>query len=291
MGSLMGKLIFALLLAAVSSLHANEDCIDCPSTLSGLANEQPTFTELEQIQESTCPVEKTDHVIIGDSQNGATWSTSYFGNFFQKCLAEQSESFVSYARGGSTPAHWVSHAGNDRIATLMRNNSTSGKQLVTSELPLCQKRLKEMIAGHQATKVTIFLGGNLTGSSEATVKSQFNSLLQQVAVNNIAPENCTLITPTYEMAVATHRAVANRTLENTKKIINGIKSAAQGKCKVIDGLEVMKNSSLFDASKNTLKRIGVEGTAGCLGANRNDNIHLCGEAAKEYANKVCQLLR
>jgi len=284
--------VFNLIVFLFSASSYAESEVRCRALEAEYSGNLSDFIELaESMQvEDECSVEPVDRIIIGDSQNGATWATSYFGNFFQRCLSQQNETFKSIARGGSTPMHWVNNSGNDRIDTIMRDKAHNHQLIKTSELPVCQRRLKEMIAAYQAKKVFIALGDNIMGSTSATAKVQFSKLLESVQANNIAPENCVILTPTYEMQTTTRRSVAIKTLENTKRIIEGIKSAAAGKCRVIDGTEVMAQSEFFIPSQKILKRINVTGTGGCTGANQNDNIHVCGKAAQDYANRVCDLL-
>ncbi|PIP90736.1 MAG: hypothetical protein COW01_13085 [Bdellovibrionales bacterium CG12_big_fil_rev_8_21_14_0_65_38_15] len=257
-----------------------EHCVD--AELNTLSSEN--LSNVENVAEaSSCEsLPKVDRVIIGDSQNGATWSKSYFGNFFQRCLSEHQESFVSYARGGSVPIHWVNNGGNDRINTIIRDRSHSHQEVKPQELLKCQKRLGSIVEAHKPKEVVIFLGDNLMGSSEAGAKSQFKQLLAQVGSSK-----CTMITPTYEMQVTSRRSVSAKNLENTQKIIRALKFAAAGKCRVIDSLELMKRSPYFDVHKKLLKRVKIEGLGGCTGASSNDNIHVCGGAAKDFADRVC----
>jgi hypothetical protein len=102
----------------------------------------------------------------------------------------------------------------------------------------------------------------------------------------IASQNCFFLTPTYEMQVATKRNVSKKYLANTQRINAAIKKAIADRCQVLDGLEIMKESPYFDG-KELLKRIQVEGKTGCAGAATNDNIHICGMAAKDLAERVC----
>jgi hypothetical protein len=37
-------------------------------------------------------------------------------------------------------------------------------------------------------------------------------------------------------------------------------------------------------------RVLIEGKAGCGGTAVNDNAHICGEAAKDFAQRVCELI-
>jgi hypothetical protein len=72
-------------------------------------------------------------------------------------------------------------------------------------------------------------------------------------------------------------------------VIHAIESEAGAHCRTINGLEIMKTSSLLKGE--VLSRVAVDGTSGCFGAAANDNIHYCGEAALELAEKVCDSLK
>jgi hypothetical protein len=87
------------------------------------------------------------------------------------------------------------------------------------------------------------------------------------------------------MGVSNHRNVPSKNKANTQKVIDAIRLEVGTSCKVVDGLKLMQESGLKVG--DTLKRVNVPGTLGCLGAASNDNIHLCGEAAQEFARKVC----
>jgi hypothetical protein len=84
------------------------------------------------------------------------------------------------------------------------------------------------------------------------------------------------MTPTYEMAVAANRNVPTRNLQASMKIHSLIESA-------------IKASPFFDG-KELLKRIPMDGKPGCSGAAENDNVHVCGEAAQDMAQRICERL-
>jgi len=97
------------------------------------------------------------------------------------------------------------------------------------------------------------------------------------------------VTPTFEMEVSTKRNVPSKNLANTKKVLDAVRSEVRDQCRILDGLDLMKNSSLLRGE--VLKRIAVEGTSGCFQAAANDNIHICGGAARELATHVCGEIR
>jgi hypothetical protein len=43
-------------------------------------------------------------LFLGDSQTGATWSKTYFGNYLQQCL---NGDFKIYGQGGSVVRTWM----------------------------------------------------------------------------------------------------------------------------------------------------------------------------------------
>lgn len=240
----------------------------------------PAFSNTE------CSGNPADLLILGDSQNGATWATAYFGNFFQGCLSKTPVRFVSYARGGTQPVHWIDSGALDRIDTVFRSSEDAGKNLGASKLPACKKRLKTLIEIHQPKKVLLFFGDNLLTARTETVRTQYRQMIGILKDAGIEGENCILVTPTYEMTVATKRNVPAKNLENTRKVTEAIRAETEGKCRIIDGLEVMRKSPLFEDDR--LRRVGVPGTSGCFGAASNDNTHYCGAAAKDFAEKVCE---
>ncbi len=142
-----------------------------------------------------------------------------------------------------------------------------------------------MISNHKPKKLVLFFGDNLLSSQNAEIRRQYGLLLQEIRAARIAAADCLLVTPTYEMEVSTRRNVPSKNLTNTRKVLAAIRAEVGDQCRIVDGLELMKESSLLRGE--TLSRVDVNGTSGCLGAAVNDNIHLCGEAAREFANRVC----
>jgi hypothetical protein len=88
------------------------------------------------------------------------------------------------------------------------------------------------------------------------------------------------------MEVKSKRNVSRKNLVNTSRISRIILNAIENKCQHLDGLDIMKDSSYFDG-KELLRRVPIVGKPGCSGAAENDNIHVCGEAAKDFAERVC----
>lgn len=234
-----------------------------------------------------------DLLVLGDSQTGATWSKSYFGNYLQKCLKEQmaeTGNFVVYARGATQPTHWINSSGLDKIETIQRDPDNNHKNIGNlDKVPLEKKRIGPMLQSLQPKKVLFFFGDNLMIESPALIETQFTNLLSYVKAQKIPKLDCFLLTPTYEMEVTDHRSIKGKTLENTNKVIAAITKAAGDSCQVINGLDVIKNSPYF-LKTNLVKRVPIVGDGGCTGGATNDNIHLCGEAAKYLAQAACNKL-
>lgn len=251
--------------------------------LTGLASAQ-----------TPCDTVPADLLVLGDSQTGASWAPSYYGNFLQKCLKDDpaaGRSFVIYGRGGTQPAHWLTSAGLDKIATIQRDPENNHKNIgVSDQVPLCKKRLRVMLEAHHPRRVLAFFGDNLLSASEAEIKNQFAQLVKTIREYGTDPRNCYIMTPTYEMDVTEKRNVPAKNLANTLKVIKAVKAAAGNDCRVIDSVELMGDSALL-LQTQLLKRAQSEGMGGCLGAAGNDNIHVCGEAAKDLADRVCGILR
>jgi hypothetical protein len=228
-----------------------------------------------------------DVLVVGDSQTGATWSKSYFGNFLQSCLEG---TFTIYGKGGSTPGSWLGKGGLDQIEIIQRDQDESHLNIGAGEsVPLCKKRIASMLETHQPKKVLFFFGDNHIASSDEEIIKETELLMKTVNEKGVSPENCFFLTPTFEMEIKTKRNVSRKNLLNTERITQAIRSGIQSRCQLIDGVEIMKSSSYFDG-KELLKRVQVEGKIGCAGAASNDNIHICGEAAKDLALKICQTL-
>jgi hypothetical protein len=232
---------------------------------------------------SECP-SPTDLIVVGDSQTGSAWSRSYFGDFVQACLKG---SFAIYGRGGSIAQNWYGKGGLDTVETIERGPGVPFHSAgVGSAVPLCKKRMEFMIDEHKAQRVLYFFGDNYIASEDAIIIKDIHQLMNVTMEKGITPQNCFFLTPTYEMQVATKRNVSKKYLANTQRINAAIKKAIADRCQVLDGLEIMKESPYFDG-KELLKRIQVEGKSGCAGAATNDNIHICGMAAKDLAQRVC----
>ena len=235
-----------------------------------------------------------DLLVLGDSQTGATWSKTYFGNYLQKCLKEQiaeTGDFVVYARGATQPTHWIKSAALDKIETIQRDALNNHKNIGNlAAVPLEKKRIGPMLQSLQPKKVLFFFGDNLMVETAEAIETQFKNLLSYVKTQKIEKLDCYLLTPTYEMQVSDHRSVKAKTLENTNKVIAAIYKAAGDSCQVINGLDVIKSSPYF-LKANLVKRVPITGDNGCSGTATNDNIHLCGEAAKYLAQDACNKLK
>ena len=227
-------------------------------------------------------------LVLGDSQTGATWSKSYFGNFLQECL---SEDFVILGKGGSIPGSWIGKGGLDQIEIIQRTPESDHKNIGSGEkVPLCKKRLDPMLKSYLPKRVLFFFGDNYIASSDEMIAQDINQFATTLEQNFISKENCFFHTPTYEMEIKTKRNVSRKNLANTMRINQIIKNNLENKCQVIDGLELMKDSPYFDG-KELLKRVQIEDRIGCAGAAMNDNIHLCGAAAEDMAKRTCQMMK
>jgi hypothetical protein len=230
---------------------------------------------------------EVDVLTIGDSQSGATWAKSYFGNFLATCLKGN---FVTYARGGTVPANWLGNGGMDQIETIQRTSLNPHQNIGSKEMvPECKKRIAPMLAAHNPKKVLYQFGSNMIGSTDQVVKKQVDLLMKATSENGIAPQNCFFMTASYEMEVTNRRNVPTRNLQTSLKINQLISEAINGRCQIINGLELMKDSPYFD-QKDLLKRVIIKGLPGCGGSAVNDNVHICGEAARDMAERVCSIL-
>lgn len=244
--------------------------------------------------EPPCDAKPVDLLVLGDSQTGASWASSYHGNFLQRCLADPSHpagSFAIYGRGGTAPAHWLD-GGLDAIPTIQRDNRSHHLNLGAGEqVPRCKTRLRPMLEAHRPRRVLAFFGDNVLGASSAEIARQFDRLTSAIAAAGIKPADCFIMTPTYEMAVQRRRNVAAKDLAATRKVRDAARSAVGTRCRFVDGLALMDASPHLDKAAGTLARAQSAGMSGCLGASGNDNVHVCGEAAKDLAGRVCALLR
>ena len=146
-----------------------------------------------------------------------------------------------------------------------------------------------MLKAHGPKKVLVFFGDNLLTNTREEVLKQFKGMAEEITAQKYKSTECFFLTPTYEMEVSVKRNVPAKNLENTLRVIGWIKEAVGDRCQVIDGVELMKNSS-YHLDSNLMKRVQVKGLVGCDGGAKNDNIHLCGEAATEFAERVCARL-
>lgn len=228
-----------------------------------------------------------DLLVVGDSQTGASWSRSYFGNFLQQCLKGD---FMIYGRGGTVPSNWLNNGGMDKIETIQRDPDHGHLSIGNlDQVPDCKKRIEPMIRIHNPKKVLFQFGGNYIASSDEVIALQTEELMKTVVRSGLSFEQCFYLTPTFEMEVSTQRNVPLRDLKNVKRITKVISEALKGRCQLIDGVEIMKSSEFFDG-KELLKRIKVDGLSGCFGPAVNDNVHVCGEAARDWAERVCTIL-
>lgn len=250
-----------------------------------------TLSFLQALAHAECPDAPVDVLLLGDSQTGGSWATAYFGNFVQGCLKSHPDHprFAIYGRGGTQPVDWIYRKSLDSVDLVFRDAEKEHEVTPGSRAPECKKRIPALLKTHRPKKIVLFFGDNLLSASTSEIRRQYRELLDQVKNAAPRPEECILITPTFEMEVTERRNVPAKNLLNTKKVINAIKSETQDHCVILDGLELMKNSAFLD--NETLKRISVPGTRGCLGGAINDNIHLCGEAAKEFAEQSCKAIR
>ena len=236
-----------------------------------------------------CAGDKLDLLVLGDSQSGADWSTSYFGDFLQRCLAANPRlRFAVYGRGGTSPSDWISRSSLDRVSTVYRDHDHPKFNLGGTDAPVCRKRLPALIGIHHPTRVVLQFGDNLITQSEGEIKAEFRKAISIVKGAGIQPGQCFVVTPTFEMSVKSHRNVRAKSLESSQRVTEAVREAIGSDCALVDGMELMRESPYFQAS--LLKREGVPGTTGCFGAAENDNIHVCGGAARDYAERVCARL-
>lgn len=230
-----------------------------------------------------------DLLVVGDSQMGATWATSYTGNFLHQCLKGN---FVIYGRGATVPGNWIDQGGMDQIETIQRDPENKHLNLGSKEqVPLCKKRLSHMLAAHTPKKILLSFGGNYIGKTidEAKVKKEIIRTMEIVQSHGLTKAQCFFVAPTFEMEVATQRNIPHRDLEAVKRVTEIIRPLLQEKCQLVEGTILMQDSVLLNVKKY-LRRVQVPGTNGCLGAAQNDNVHICGEAASEMAHKLCDLV-
>jgi hypothetical protein len=238
-----------------------------------------------------CPDRTADVLVLGDSQTGGSWATSYFGNFIQACLKSHrlTPSFAVYGRGGTQPVDWLNRKSLDSVDVVYRDREENHKVLRGPQTPVCMKRLSPLLQRHKPKKLVLFFGDNLLSAETLEIRRQYWLFLEEIRASGIAPGDCLLITPTYEMEVSSKRNVPSKNIANTRKVLAAIRAEVGEECRILDGLELMKASPHL--KNETLRRVAVDGTSGCFQSAANDNIHICGEAAREFANRVCAEIR
>lgn len=231
-----------------------------------------------------------DLVIIGDSQIGATWSRSYIGNYLNECLKHESNlNYVIYGRGATTIGNWIDRTHLDHIEVIQRTRSNPHENIGAHQaVPMCKKRLDSILKSHLPQTLVLSFGGNWIGQDEKVIRQEINKAVNIINKQSATLAKCYFITPTFEMAVDQRRSVPRRTLEAVKQVTEIIHEQLQGHCQLINGVDLMADSSLLDKKTNTLKRIPIPSDTGCSGAAVNDNVHVCGEAAREMAYKICE---
>ncbi len=229
-----------------------------------------------------------DLLVLGDSQTGATWSKSYFGNFLQECLEEN---FIILGKGGSIPGSWVGKGGLDQIEIIQRTPESEHQNIGNGDkVPLCKKRIDPMLKNYLPKRVLFFFGDNYIASTDEMISKDLSQFSKVITDNFITKENCFFLTPTFEMEIKTKRNVTRKNLANTIRINQLIEKGLKETCQIINGVELMKDSEFYDG-KELLKRVQIEDKIGCSGGALNDNIHICGRAAEDLARKTCQILR
>ncbi len=227
-------------------------------------------------------------LVVGDSQTGATWAKSYFGNFLQECLGEN---FMIFGKGGSILSSWLGKGSLDNIQIIQRDPKNRHLNLgLGDQVPLCKKRFAPMLDTYSPEKLLLFFGDNYIASTDEQIILETKKTLDLLQEKGISADNCFFLTPTFEMEVATKRNVSRKNFDNTLRITNAIKKASEGRCTILNGLEIMENSPYYLTNK-LLKRVHIPGNLDCAGAASNDNIHICGEAARDLAVKICERLR
>ena len=174
-----------------------------------------------------CENKVHDVVDIGDSQTGAFWAKSYFGNFLANCLEGE---FKVYGRGGTQPVHWISSSRMDKIPTIQRDRYHFHKNIgKNKKVPLCKKRVKQILETHQPKKILFFFGDNSPSRSKK-YRRQFSRLAQIAKDFGLSKERCFILTPTYEMEVKNKRNSKHKNLRNTLKVIKSAIRGASDRC-------------------------------------------------------------
>jgi hypothetical protein len=230
-----------------------------------------------------------DLLVVGDSQIGATWASSYVGNFLQQCLKGD---FVIYGRGATVPGNWIDQGGMDQIETIQRDPFNKHLNLGSKEqVAACKKRLEQMLAAHTPKKILLSFGGNYIGKTIdfEKIQKEIIRMLQIIQGHGITYQQCLFVSPTFEMEVANQRNIPHRDLSAVLKVTDFIRPILKDKCQLLEGVKLMQDSVLLN-EKKILKRLSIPGTTGCAGSAVNDNVHICGEAAQELAHKLCDLV-
>lgn len=226
-----------------------------------------------------------DLVAIGDSQSGAAWSRSSVGSFLSTCLKGN---FVMYGRSGTVPNNWLGSGGMDHVETIQRTPVNTHLNIGVN-IPECKKRIGPMLKAHKPKKLLIQFGSNMASSTDEAIKAQVDLLMKTVGENGITSERCYFLTSSYEMEVESRRNLPDRNLATFQRMNKLIKEAVGDRCKIISGLELMKDSPYFDGKELLYRRL-IPGLGGCGGAAVNDNVHICGEAARDLAERACHII-
>jgi len=236
-----------------------------------------------------CREKKVDLLVIGDSQTGTPGKKSYFGNFFQRCLKSKDIRFATYGRGSTRPEHWLYSDDKDQVTTIKRDQFDEEINLGWGVMvPECKRRLDPMITAHRPKKVMAFFGDNFILHSKEEITKQSQDLVNLIRSRGIEYQNCYYLTATNEMDVPSNPRNPDKNYQNTLDIVIAIRAAVGDRCQVIDGLNLMKDSPLLKDLK--FKRVQSAGETDCFGNSENDNVHYCGDAARELANNVCDIL-
>ncbi len=231
--------------------------------------------------------QKVNLLVVGDSQVGATWGKTYFGNFLQECLGPN---FIIFGKGASVPGHWL-NGGLEKIEIIQRDPEHKHLNIGAGEIvPLFKKRLDPMIDHFQPNKILLSFGGNYTANTDEKIINEIEAVMKLFSEKGISSADCYFFTPTYEMEVATRRNVELRDLKNVLRITAAIETAINDRCQIIKGVDLMKSSPYFNESTKLIKREPLAQSTDCSGPASNDNVHVCGKAAQDMARKVCDLI-
>ncbi len=100
-----------------------------------------TFSGSNATARTECSDRPVDVLILGASQTGGSWATSYFGNFVQSCLKTHplSPSFAIYGRGGTQPVDWLTRKSLDSVDVVYRDEEINHKVMRGPLAPTCKK--------------------------------------------------------------------------------------------------------------------------------------------------------